>query len=247
MSGAGFAVKEVRPAEPRRASVNHAIAFILPSIVVTAVSIVLFARLTDLTVDQHNVFSITVLAAIILSLVGMAGMQLLIYRITDDRDYYADGGASRGTRLGIVYGVIFSAVVSVLTAPYFMTVLNFSVVDFFYFAYLLLLYSVVWVVVSGFWASEQYMAPAIMFVISYALIFAATLAAYQTNPAYAMAGFAVGTTVLLTVFLVASAIKLQRPAASHPLWGDFSRLPKLAFQNAAAIAFAVLYVVGHLP
>jgi len=244
MSGTGFEMKEVLRTEPKRSSVNQAILFILPSIVVTVISIILFTQLTALTDQQRHIFSVTIIAAIILSLVGMAGMQLLIYRIIDDRDNDKDGAARRGTNIGIIYSVIFSIIITGLVSPYFLNVLHFSLKDFFYFAYLLFLYSAIWVVVSAFWASERYKYPAIIFTFSYLAIFAFTYAAYGFNPAYAISGYAFGTTVLLLMFLLASKIIFRKPDPSYKLSKTFTRLTKLIPQNSAAIMFNIFFVLA---
>ena len=244
MSGTGFEMKEVLRTEPKRSSVNQAILFIIPSIVVTIISIILFTQLTALTEQQRHIFSITIIAAIVLSLVGMAGMQLLIYRIIDDPDKDKDGAARRGTNIGIVYSIIFSIIITALVSPYFLNVLHFSLKDFFYFAYLLFLYSAIWVVVSAFWASERYKYPAIIFTFSYLAIFAFTYGAYGYNPAYAISGYAFGTTVLLLLFLLASKIMFRKSEPSYKLSKTFTRLTKLIPQNSAAMMFNIFFVLA---
>jgi len=244
MSGTGFEMKEVLRAEPKHSSVNQAMLFILPSIVVTLISIILFTQLTALTDQQRHIFSVTIIAAIILSLVGMAGMQLLIYRIIDDRDNDMNGAARRSTNVGIRYSIIFSIIMVALVSPYFLIVLHFSLMDFFYFAYLLFLYSAIWVIVSVFWAAERYKYPAIIFTFSYLAIFAFTYAAYEFNPAYAISGYTFGTTVLLLMFLLASKIIFRKPDPYHKLSKTFTRLTKLIPQNSAAIMFNIFFVLA---
>jgi hypothetical protein len=217
MSATGFEMKEISQPGPRLASVNRAILFILPSIVVTAVSIILFSQLTSFTQPQQNIFSITILAAIILSLVGMAGMQVLIYRIVGPGGDSAGGAVSRSIKIGITYSLILSVILAAVVSPYFFKVLHFSTTDFIYFAALLSLYSSTWALVAAFWASEKYGHTAAIFIFSYLVIFALTYAAYTMNPAYAISGFTCGTAVLFMVFLLTSTIIFRRPKSPYQL------------------------------
>ena len=52
MSAIGFDMKDISKAQPRYPAISRAILFIIPSIVVTVVSIVLFSRLTGLSATQ---------------------------------------------------------------------------------------------------------------------------------------------------------------------------------------------------
>ena len=244
MSGTGFALKETSKAGPIFPNVNRAILFILPSIVITAVSIALFSQLTSFTQSQHNIFAITIIAAIILSLVGMAGMQVLIYRIVESRDYYADGAAVRSIRIGMVFSFFVSVIIATMAYPYFIYILLFSITDFLYFCGLLFLFSSTWVIVSVFWASEKYGASAVIFTLSYLIIFVLTYGAYQVNPVYAILGYIGGTAVLFLVFILTSIVIFRRPDSSRKLSRDFSKLPKLISQNSTAIMFSIFYVLA---
>jgi uncharacterized membrane protein len=242
MSGVGFDLKRVLKKVPRSPNVNQAILFIVPSLVITGVSIILFSQLIALTPHQHNIFSITIIAAVILSLVGMAGMQLLIYRIVDDREYYLDGAAIRGIRVGIICSVIFSIVMSGLSSFYFVGVLNFSLTDFFYFSLLLFLYSATWVISSAFWASQQYKQPAVIFTFSYLLVFTLTHGAYLESPDYAITGYIGGIVVLFILSWLVAKVVFPKPKVNHKLSNDLSKMPRLASQNIVAILFNILYV-----
>jgi len=242
MSGAGFDLRRILKRIPRSPYVNQAVLFIVPSLVVTAVSVILFSQLTAFTPRQYNIFSITIMVAIILSLVGMAGMQLVVHRIVDDREHYSDGAATRVIRVGIIYSVIFSIVASGLLSFYFLGVLNFSLTDFFYFSLLLFLYSATWVISSAFWASQQYKYSALIFTFSYLLVFAFTHSAYLKSPDYAIAGYIGGIAVLLTLSWLVAKVVFPKPKVNHKLSNDLSEMPKLVSQYKVPIVFNILYV-----
>jgi len=244
MSGTGFELKQTSRAKPESGNVSRGILFILPSIVITAVSIILFSRLTSFTHQQQNTISITIIAAVILSLVGMAAMQVLIYRIVESRGDYADGAAPRSIRIGMTYSLLFSIIMSALLYPLFLFVLHFSITDFLYFAALLFLYSSTWVLVSAFWASGKYGATAAIFTFSYLVIFAFTYYSYQVDHTYAISGYTIGTAVLFLVFLLSSAIIFRRSETGHRFSEDVSKLSKLISQSSAAIMFNIFYVLA---
>jgi len=244
MSGTGFDMKEIGQTGPRNANINRGILFILPSIVITVVSMILFSQITSFTQPQQNIISITIIAAIILSLVGMAGMQVLIYRIVESRNDYADGAASRSIMIGMAYSIIFSVVMAAIVSPYFFNVLHFAFTDFIYFAALLFLYSSTWILVSAFWATEKYGHTAAIFTLSYIVIFALTYFAYQINHAYAIIGYTVGTAVLFLVFLVASAMIFRKPDSIHKFSDDIFRLTTLISQSSTAVMFNIFYVLA---
>jgi len=237
-------MNELRNNKPRYPNFNRAILFIVPSLMITVSSIILFSQLTGLTQQQNNIFSITIIAAIILSLLGTAGMQVLIYRVVDDDDYYIDGGAVRGTIIGIVYSVIFSLFAAVLVAPYFLIVINFSFVEYLYFVYLLFLYSAIWVIVSVFWAANQHKYPAIIFTFSYLFIFLSTFISYHINSEYTITGYTIGTTVLLMLCGIISILVFRKPKAPHKLINDFIRLKAIIPKNLSSIMFNILYVLA---
>jgi uncharacterized membrane protein len=244
MSGTGFEMKQTSRPKPESGNVSRGILFILPSIVITVVSIILFSQLTSFTPQQQNIISITIIAAVILSLVGMAGIQVLIYRIVESRGDYADGAASRSIRIGVTYSFVFSIVVAALASLVFLNVLHFSFTDFIYFAALLFLFSSTWILVSAFWASGKYGHTAAIFIVSYLVIFAFTYFAYQINHTYAITGYTAGTAVLFLAFLMSSAMIFQKPETTHKFSEDFFKLSNLISQSSAAIMFNILYVLA---
>ena len=98
MGIAGFNLKDIVKRisyDIDKVSLSQGALFIVPPLVITLTSYALFALLTDITGQQLNVFSIIVMSAIILSLVGTGGMQILVYRIIEDNRYHEDRIVSR--------------------------------------------------------------------------------------------------------------------------------------------------------
>lgn len=244
MSGVGFDMKDVNKAQPGFPAVNRAILFIIPSIVITVISIILFSQLTGLSGTQMNVFSITIISSIVISLIGMAGMQLLIYRIVDDREYFKDGATIRAIKMGIVYSLLFSLIISIVLYPVFNGVLGFSLTEYLFFALLLLMYSAIWVFSSAFWASEEYTHPAIIFSISYIAILFCTLFAYQMDHAYTIMGYSVGTAVLFGLLSIVSTVVFRKPKTNHNFGEELSKMFSLASHSGAAIFFSIFYVIA---
>ncbi|MDP2730721.1 MAG: exopolysaccharide Pel transporter PelG [Dehalococcoidales bacterium] len=244
MSGVGFDMKDVNKTQPRYPAVSRAILFIIPSIVITVISIILFSQLTGLSEAQMNVFSITIISAIVLSLIGMAGMQVLIYRIIDDRDFFKDGATTRATAIGFVGSLLFSLIISASLYPFFSGVLGFSLTEYVIFSTLLLMYSAIWVFASAFWASEEYTYPAIIFSISYLAILGFTLFAYNTDHIYTILGYSLGTAILFILLLLVSAILFPKPETNHKFTGDFSKVFSLASHSGDVIFFSIFYVIA---
>jgi uncharacterized membrane protein len=236
--------KSINKPEPKSRNVNQAVLFILPSIVITLISIVLFARLSNFPQPQYNIFLVTIISAIVLSLIGMAGMQVLIYRIVDDSEHFSDGGAKRAIRLGLLYSFCVSLILIGIMSPYLLSTMHFSGTDFLYFAYLLFLYSATWIVISAFWASERYKYPAVIFTVSYIGIFAITYLSFLWNSAYTTAGYSIGVTLLFIITFFTAAKVFPKPRINYALSKDLARLPKLISQNTAPILFNIFYVLA---
>ena len=135
MSGVGFDMKDVNKTQPVYPAINRAILFIIPSVVITTISMILFSQLKGFSETQINVFSITIISAVILSLIGMSAMQLIIYRIVDDREYFKDGASIRAIKMGIVYTLILSLIISAILYPFFTLGLGFSLTRVFVFCF----------------------------------------------------------------------------------------------------------------
>ncbi len=243
MSGVGFDMKNMNRTQPDYPAINRAILIIIPSIVITVISVILFSQLSGLSGKQMNVFSITIISAVVLSLILMAGMQVLIYRIIDDREYFKDGAAVRATRLGMVYSLFISLIISAILYPLFNGVLGFSLMEYLFFALLLLMYSAIWVFSSALWAAEQYAYPAIIFSISYLAILGLTIYAYDAGHAYTIWGYSLGTIILFSLLLVSARI-FPKPVTNHKLTDELPKMFRLVSHSGTAILFSIFYVTA---
>ena len=244
MSGVGFDMRDITKVQSGYPAIIRAILFIIPSTVITVISIILFSQLKGLSETQLNVLLITVMAPVVFSLIGMACMQLLIYRIIDDWDYFKDGATITAIKIGILYSLLFSLIISAGLYPYFTGVLGFSITDYLYFALLLLMYSTIWVCSSALWASEKYVYPALIFSISYLIILVLTLFAYQTDHAYTIIGYSLGIAMLMISLLIISTILFREPETKLKFADELSKMFSVASHSRAAILFSIFYVIA---
>jgi hypothetical protein len=197
------------PNKADRAAAMQGLLFVIPSLSITLISYVLFTLLEELTARELNVFSITVMSAIVLSLLGTAGVQFLIYGEVDESKCAANEAESRvcirrGAEGGLTYALVFSLVAAAGLYPYFVMVLDFSLAQFLHFVALLSFYSMTWVLTASFWAVGENRYPAIIFPISYLVLFALTYAFYLIGPVYTISGYTLGIGVLLWLSVVAA-------------------------------------------
>jgi hypothetical protein len=244
MSGAGFDMKDVNRSQPAYPAIRAAILFIIPSIVITAISVILFSQLRGFTPRQMNVFSITIISAVVLSSIGMAAVQLLIYRIIDNREYFKEGAPARAINVGLLCSFLFSIAVSAIAYPYFTRVLRFSITEYSYFPLLLLMYSAIWVYSSAFWAAQKHVYPALIFTLSYLSILGLTLYANRTDQAYTLLAYSLGTALLFIVLLITSSILFRKPGTRPKFTDDLSRTSGLVSRSVAAILFSIFYVTA---
>lgn len=248
MGTVGFNLKDIVKRISKsidRVSITQGILFIAPSLVITLISLALFTLLGGLTAQQLNVFSITIMSAIVLSMVGAGGMHFVIYRIIDEGKSSEDEAAvGRGIRLGIIYSLVFSIVASALLYPYFQNVLNFSLIGFSYFAILLTLFSLTWVFTAAFWATDQYKAPALVFTISYLAVLGLSYGAYRLDPDYIISGYTLGIAVLVLLLVVASVRAFGGQEGAQSLSGNPSTIPKLVSQNYSGMLFQTFYAIA---
>lgn len=244
MSSAGYNITKLSRPVARRSGVRQAALFIVPSLVITGISIVLFSLLTNFTQPQLNHLSISIFAAIIVSLLAAAGIQLLVYRIVEDHEYFSDGPAKRGIKAGILAASVISLILVAALLPYFILVLNFTYTEFLIVVILTLLYTATWVITSAFWASEKYLYPAIIFTLGYLGIFAFTYGAYRLNPEYTTVGYALGTGFLFLVAIIGAIQAFPKPLVSQKLRRDFTRIRHLWSQNLAAFSLGIFFVLA---
>lgn len=241
MSGVGLS-PEFKPMSKKQA-VGQGALFVVPSLVITIISIVFFLQLRYFTAEWLNMFSVTIIAAVVLSLLGTAVIQIVIYRVQDD-SYYRDGAALRGIRLGIFYSIIASLALSAAMAPYFLSGLGFPVTYYLHFVLLMLLYSGTWIITSTFWAVGQYKYPALIFTIAYLVLLASSYGAYQVGQDYAISGYTGGIAILLLLSWLAARMEFARPREEVRLVDDLSGVGRLISQNIPAIIFNFFYVLA---
>ena len=231
-------------AQPGNRATTKAILFIIPSVVITVVSVILFSQLKGLEETELNVFLITVMAPIVLSLIGMACMQILIYRIIDDSEYFKSGAPIRIVRIGILYSLLFSSIISAGLYHYFTGVLGFSLTDYLYFALLLLMYSAIWLCSSVLWALEKYAHTALIFTISYYMILILTLFAYREDHEYTIIGYSIGIAILLSLLLIISILLFRESKSKLRFSSELSKIFSLGFHSKSAILFSMFYVIA---
>jgi Putative exopolysaccharide Exporter (EPS-E) len=224
--------------------VRQAVLYIVPSLATTSISMLLFSLLRGFNAKQMNHLSITMFTAIIISLTAAAGIQLLIYRIIEDHEYFTDDAARRGIKTGILCTTIISLILLATGTHYFLNALNFSGTDFLNVIVLTLIYSAIWVITSAFWAAEKNFYPAALFGIGYAGIFACTYGAYQINHGYTLAGFTMGSGFLLVLCWLGALRAFGKRENAHNLRADLRRIGHLAASNKGAILFNILYVIA---
>jgi hypothetical protein len=193
----------------RQVLLSDSALFIVPSLATTLASGVLFSLLNGLSDSELNATAVIIMSSVILSLVGTAGIQFAIYKKVDESTpagYRASADKDMGTIVipGVVMGILFSIVTSGIAYPYFRQVLNFSMLQFLYFAILLGLYSTIWVLTAAFWASGKYRYPALIFTISYCAVFLLSYLAYHLSPEYTLLGFIAGIETLLALLILCS-------------------------------------------
>ena len=223
--------------------ITQGVLFTIPALAILLSSYALFSMLKGLTIQQLNMFSITVTSAVVLALVGTSAMQFLTYKIIADSKDSKEEAASRVIRLGIIHCVSFSTVAGALLYPYFQNVLGFPLIYFCYFAVLLFSYSMVWILTAVFWAMGQYKYPALFFTVSYLAVFAISYGFYLINPANIISGYTVGIAILALLLAIASRAAF-REKISQRLSDDLSTIPKLVFRNYSTILFHAFYMLA---
>ncbi len=247
MGAAGIRIQDTLNVngEGKKSGFVRGILFVAPSVVITVVSYLLFAVVRELTAAELRELSVTIMTAVLVSLVGTAPVQLLIYRIVDEGIYAQNAPAAmmRGLRTGIVYSIIFALAAAALLYPVFTFVLGFSSNNYFYFTALVIMYSLVWVVTTNFWASRNYRTPAVVFTFGYAVLFFLTWGFYELDPAATLPAYTTGIGFVLLFAAVAARNYLKQAPVTKPAAAP-SSVAALLRHNVAAILFQVLYVAA---
>jgi hypothetical protein len=226
----------------RVAAVREAVLFLLPSLIITASTILLFGFLTGFTMEQQNRFVVVIFLAIIPSLLGIAGFQVLVYRIIEEN------AAARGNAPGLVlffglgFAILFSVVVAGLILAFHGS-LGLTLADFFYFAALLLMFSMTWAIMAVFWATRQFYYPAFVFGAGYLLVLAITYGFHRIGPEYTIAGYTLGIFLVLAMMAAASLKAFGRFWPDKEALSTLS-LPSVACRNYSLIVFSWMYVLA---
>lgn len=215
--------------------------FLLPGVIVTAVSITIFALLSNFNVHELHYFTLTLLAAVILSLIGTSGLQLLVHRIVEAEPSRAVA-MQRTLRLGTIYATGLSVAVGALVYPYFIYSLGFPLVYFGYFVLLFFMYCVIWSIMAGFWALEQYQYPAIIFSFAYLSLFAVTYSLHLLDARYTITGYSIGLGALLLLSVIAAKVAFRGEVALEER--HTPSIMSLLQNNLAAVLFHVFYILA---
>jgi uncharacterized membrane protein len=247
MGAVGFKLKDVITKMFRKGDkvpLTQGALFIVPILAMMLSSYALFSLLRDFTTQELNVFLISVMYAVVLGVVGTAPMQILTYLIVGDSRYSEGEAIARGIRVGIIYCVVFSILVSGLLYPYFQNVLDFSLTDFSYFAILLVLYSMVLIFTTAFWATDNYKYPAFVFTSSFLIIFALSYGLYRVNPSFTISGYTGGIAVLLLLLAITLRSAFKKEQGAQKLSRDDSTIWRLVLRNYPVILFQVFYMIA---
>ena len=230
-------------------ALSHGALFIVPSLATTLASFILFYLLKGFDAHELNSLEIILMSSVILSLVITAGIQFLIYRVAGEASLSkermtAKSSISRVIMLGIILSIIFSIAVSGLAYPYFMYVLDFSILQFAYFAILLSLYSIIWVLTAAFWASGQYKYPAFIYALSYSAVFFLSYSLYRLNHGYTIWGYISGIAILLALLSLASWNAFRGGRNPQELLEGLREMPKLISKNYWGMLFQTFYIIA---
>jgi len=238
----GYEQLKITPPVSRSAAKTQSLLFILPMLVTTGVSVLIFSMVTGLSVKEQNTYSLIILGSVILSLLGMAPMQMVMYRLVDEPEFN-DGGITRGLRAGILYGLIYSIAISVLALVGFFLKDFFLFSNILFFTSLVLIYSLTWAITSAFFATEQYIYPALVFVLAYLIIYILSLISFQLFPRYFWIAFITGSALLPILSGIIALIVFKKPEGRHSVLSDVRNITKLIASNLMSVVFNVLYVV----
>jgi hypothetical protein len=242
MSGSGIDIsieKSTHDIE-RSDALKQAVLFILPSMVITASSLVLFTLLTDFTLQAQNRFAVIILLSVIISLIGTAGLQVFVYR-TFERNKKAPAGAGiRSIFIVALYSIVSSVLMSAVIYFFLRSALALSTVDFIYFSILLVLYSMTWAITATFWASGQYYYPAVTFTAAYLIILAVTFGFHRIGPELTITGYTIGV-LLMFIMVAAAAIAAFGKARPDDVLQSSPHLLTTIGQNIYAVLFYIFY------
>ena len=244
MSGATARIDEPErgrpePSEPSPA--RRAVTMVAPSVITFVITVTLFASLRDFDAVGLRLFTVAVLSAVILSLLGTAPLTPVIIGIIGDgtsgrRAIY------RVMLLGGIYSVLWSVVTGAALYGFLTGSVGLSTGDFALMTALVFMQSLVWIVLGAYSATKHHNYFAAIFIFGYVVLFALTYTLHQVKPAYTLAGYAAGMAVLLGTGVCATGLAFAKSTGGTGLVGR--AILTFARGNLSASAFHVLYVVA---
>jgi len=218
--------------------------FIVPPVVTTVFTYLLFLLMdSSISTDTHRL-TVTIIMAVVISLVGTAGVQIVVSKIVGDALFFKDKAMiARGIRTGLGYCVVFSILASAGFSYYYIAVLDFPIFFYGCFVALLVFFCVTWICMAALSTAKQYIRMALITTSAYALAFALALGLSYSSSELALLGYTVGILewALLSFFLASGL-------CNHLLKGrwlaELSRLPGLMVRYRSMVLFHTLYVVA---
>ncbi len=229
-----------RPPRPPSAMGRAALAT-GPAIVTFAITILLFATLTHFDAHALNVFTVTVMAAVILSLLGTAGISPITLGIIGDGSS-GRAAVDRVVWMGLAYSALISLAISTAVYRFLTGTVGLSTVDFAYFATLLFMQSLIWIMAGVYSATRQQGYFAVVFIGCYVVQFLLTYVLHRVNTSYTILGYTGGILALLV-----GSITTIRDVSHKPTAGEPDARPSilsLLGSNPWASVFPVLYGIA---
>ncbi len=215
-----------------------------PGIVVTVISIILFSNLDGLSLNEQNVFSITILGATVTSLLFSTVMQLLVYRMIDEPNAFPTGAATRGIQIGIIFSIFTTLFITGVSYNYLILSLGFTNQDVMFFSMLHFLYSGTWIIMAAFLANRHYYYPTLVFFIAYVCVAVLTYIVYQSTPQNIIVGYVSGIGVLFVLALIGAAKVFPWPNTPLIFREDVSKLFKFIPAIRWEIIFNFTYILA---
>lgn len=223
---------------PKPSPAGRALTMMAPSVVTFLITVSLFAVLRDFDEAGLRRFTIAVMSAVILSLMGTAPLTPITVGIVS-------GGPSgrqavnRAILVGGICSVLWCLATSAALYRFLTAGAGLSPADFTFMAGLTLLQSLVWIVMGTYSAAKRYDAFASIFIFGYVVLSATTYAAHRIGPEYTLAGYTAGVAALLAIALYGTRYAFADRGKARP-----PALRSVACGALAASAFHFLYVVA---
>ncbi len=237
-------ISQSRPQETDKATILNGLLLIWPAIVTIVASYILLMLVDNLNNQQLEAFSITILSAIVFSLVGTAGMTIISYKIIRENTTSVVEGIGRSIRIGVLYSMLMCLTLSGLSYWYFRDILDLSIGYYLHFILLLAHFSITWVVTSAFWAAGQYRYPAVIFTTSYFVLVVLIYGFYLIDHVYAITGYTIGIAGLCWLSLLGVWIVFGMSHITQSLLDDVFNIVEIASHSILWILFHTLYILA---